>query len=135
MRRLHIQIQPRISAEMKELLDKQCQERNVTQGQVIDAALEAFFEPQNQEQSKYEVILLALQNIREMILATRLQVPLTAEKQSSLSVHEEEPVKIASSLEQYGPIEKQQESEEEKAPVAFQVSGNQGRLRRLFYKA
>lgn len=77
-RRLHIQIQPRISGEMKDLLDRECRERRVSQGEIIDAALEAFFHPEAQEQSRYEMILVAIKGLRELILAQGLEPPAPA---------------------------------------------------------
>jgi hypothetical protein len=44
------QINPKVTSTTKALLLRYCQERHTTQGDVVDAALQAFFQPQADEE-------------------------------------------------------------------------------------
>ena len=68
MTQLNAQLATRISPEMKTRLDQACQERRVSQGEVVDAALRAFFDPRQDDESRYEVILKQLTGLRALMI-------------------------------------------------------------------
>lgn len=68
MRALQVQIQTRISEEMKEALEAESKARKVSQGAIIDEALAMLFSPDPQKETKLDSILQTLQDMQEHLL-------------------------------------------------------------------
>jgi len=64
---VQIQIQPRISQELKDRLETECKVRRVTQGAIVEAALAAFFEPGQYQETKLDTILELLRGIQSQL--------------------------------------------------------------------
>ena len=127
MRRARVQIQPRVTLETKALLDTECTKRRVTQGEVIEEALDRLLHPDAQEGHDVALPVRLMTEIHTML--TQLILALG---QEAPGIQEEPKAKpqIATFAQMYEAPSGEEGAAVEDIPAAFQKK--EGTLHRLF---